>query len=1010
MADHVWETVPQPTFDRRSGRYVPRWNSVALFFNLTAEGRPGDFRDTSVRDARNWLDEGQRRSNPTISEFMTNYWARLSYGRFGFGVDTPRDASGTPLIPRVAAPGGNAAPNGDAGGWDPIVGLINACLDANAGAIWRAAGSLTKDGRHYIPSVVLVHNYRANMWAWFGWTRTVAGQEYEIGRFTHISYQDTFINLPGVPPNRIRDRESLAHEYGHNFISFLDLYHPQGCTGYWDLLGDSSPSGRLSEVCSVHKERIGWISFREEVRGPSVPERTLSLRPYTQSGDAIKVIPDPEHNPAEYFVLEYRKSTGNELWQPDRVLPEQGLLILHMNERLGGVASTYLLNDAPYFDPEFADFSDNGGALWTGHDRLSGILYPQGGNDSFTSESRPSSRFYGGRSSGLRITNIRVTPEQVTFRLSIDCRTEVGWTVGERDRGVAGRFTPDSRNKGQEIFLRNDSSAALLKHREAQWFVWYRRDNRIDRWELGPDDREVVGDLDGDGLDELYLRSTDQAGVLKWESLDLFPDRAISRFRSITEQRDSVDGWSLGPDQRELAADLDGDGRAEIYIRHPRRAGVLELAQGRLGLRSIQNDRIDGWDLGPDDREWVGRFTQGRNDEIFVRSARRLGLLDWDPARRALRSRQVQQDRIDDWDLASSDQHYVGDFDGDGLHEIYVRSPQRAGVLKWTGDRFRLMWSRRADIRHRIANAAPATIALTERESSYSGRFLPARDGILHRSADAVTVLTWEMGEMRIRQHKESSFDGLWRLAQADKFVLGDFQRIGPNIGDPAVDQITDHLTNVFIHNSWRTGMIGVNHLAANDSDQIGLTWINEYEILKEKAAERLVPIPAAPGPIDWARVTEFLLALATRRWIRDPLTGVDVPFPIVDPETCPACIFVLLSGGHATDIVAKPDGTIRQLSISGGDVVAFDMRGGKQEVVITTAQANGMGRFSAFSGFSRLREEGGDVRGLLLTKHGKLRAVIAGPPKQNEDLLEMLDAFAQAVKESEADTPTSRS
>lgn len=43
------------------------------------------------------------------------------------------------------------------------------------------------------------------------------------------------------------------------------------------------------------------------------------------------------------------------------------------------LASTWLLREAPYFDPEFADFSDNGATLWTGHDRLDGILYPNSG-------------------------------------------------------------------------------------------------------------------------------------------------------------------------------------------------------------------------------------------------------------------------------------------------------------------------------------------------------------------------------------------------------------------------------------------------------------------------------------------------------------------------------------------------------------------------------------------------------------------------------------------------------
>src|SRR5690606_25231295 len=102
-----------------------------------------------------------------------------------------------------------------------------------------------------------------------------------------------------------------------NFLEFADLYGPQGCTGYWDLLGDNSPPGRMSEVCSAIKRRVGWLNFKQEIRGPVFRRLDLELRPYTTSGEAIKIIPDPDHNPYEYFILEFRKSTGNETWRPD---------------------------------------------------------------------------------------------------------------------------------------------------------------------------------------------------------------------------------------------------------------------------------------------------------------------------------------------------------------------------------------------------------------------------------------------------------------------------------------------------------------------------------------------------------------------------------------------------------------------------------------------------------------------------------------------------------------------
>ncbi|HEU4443874.1 MAG TPA: hypothetical protein VFR94_04285 [Nitrososphaeraceae archaeon] len=68
-----------------------------------------------------------------------------------------------------------------------------------------------------------------------------------------------------------------------------------------------------------------------------------------------------------------------------------------------------------------------------------------------------------------------------------------------------------------QIFCRSDRSIALLECRQAQWFVRYTQNENIDGWWLGRDDYELVGDLDGEGLDEIYIRSPRWAGVLKWK-------------------------------------------------------------------------------------------------------------------------------------------------------------------------------------------------------------------------------------------------------------------------------------------------------------------------------------------------------------------------------------------------------------------------------------------------------------------------------------------------------------
>lgn len=816
----IFRNLPLPP----PGGRQATWNSVALFFNFEENGLPDGYQETTPQDALNLLDEGDSPADPTLSEWMGNYWRTLSYGNLFFGIDTPRDEEGSPLIPRIEIA------DGDPMDW---VALINACITANVGAIWRAAGSLTINGRRWIPSVFLVQRYWAQASAFFyGYVLEVEGVEYFIGDITHIVYDLAFYDHPDVPANRVRRFWSvLNHEFSHNFLEFGDLYGPAGCTGYWDLLGDNSPPWHPSEVSSVHKQRVDWCEFKRVYEGPNLRERTLSLSPYTTSGEAYKIIPDPDFTPHEYFILEYRKSTGTAAWTPDGAMTEEGLLIIHINERLG-IPALWLLRDAPYFDPEFADFSDKGGTLWTGFERLNGIVYPQPDNNAFTHYTNPSSDLYGRRDSGLAITDIRIEDEQCKFRIRIDAQPSIGWNLGERDRFTVGRFSTESEEGGQEIFCRNDASTTLLTQRQAQWLARGGQHGQMDGWQLGENDYELAADLDGDGLDELYIRNHDTAGVLKFRG---------TAFEAVTIQQGAIDAWGLGPLNWEFKADIDGDGRDEICIRAPQWLGIIKLSENRLDLISIQHGPIGGFPLGENDKEHTGRFTQTEHDEILIQQAEQFALLDWNAHWQQVELQRTYAGSIGTWNLSPQDQFSVGDFDGDGRDEIYIRAADRAGLMKWVGNDFQLVWDRTDDIQPIDSNAC-YPIQLAADDISYVGQFQLLQDGILHRHANGLAILSFNRSEMQVQHCISSPFSDWWHLHATDKFVLGDFHRIGSDIADPTVDVIIDRLTDIFIHSTSATGMIGINynHLVpdfpATIDPEIGLTWFQRDYVLSDSS------------------------------------------------------------------------------------------------------------------------------------------------------------------------------
>lgn len=800
------------------------WNSVLLFFNLADDVvKPMDYQVTTPQDALEFLDEGIHPATPTISEFMTKYWCTLSYGSLAFGINTPKDESNQPIIPTIA-------PAGGANAWRQSIKL---CIESNAQQVWKASGSINIDGKRLIPSVVLVQHYNSGIAATFGPIEfNIDGIIYVIRDQHHMYYNLAWSN-PGNSGGTSADGRAIwgrmCHEYAHNFIEFGDLYGPSGCTGYWDLHGDNSPSGRMSEVCSHIKERAGWLVYKQVIEGPTYPETNLTLKPYTTTGEAIKVVPDPEKKPHEYFLLEYRKKTGNEIWRPDGGLTEEGLLITHINAKMlrngNMVTESVFLREAPFFDPEFADFSDNGGTLYTGNRRLNGILYPQPNNNEFTIESSPNSNFYGHVPSGLKIKNIQVVGEEVQFNLEIDGHVRFGWSVTGNERGYAGHFFDDPNGGTDQIFFRDSQKVGVLVHRQAQWLVEHVHNDWIGGWRLGPNNYVVIGDLDGDGFDEVYIRSSNWAGVLKWRD---------NRFQSVTVQYDWIDQWNLGSDNKEIALDVDGDGTEEIYVRSPNWAGIIKLVDGKLRLKSIQHDWIDKWNLGSKDKEWRGRFTQKNKDELLIRSDQWLGLLEWDSSLQRLKLLSIQHDWIDQWNLGPSDSHYIGDFDGDGIDEVYIRSNAWAGVFKWTGVRFELLW-----IEHMTLNSWDGNVQnvvdLTKADKSYAGRFLDDRDGILHRYLDGIAILHWRNGEMQVRHKYRSPFRNSWNLGTNDWFILGQFVRGGNDVGNPAKVLVQPNLTGIFIHNSWGTGSVGINYLrenANNIRESIELAWIQSRTLL----------------------------------------------------------------------------------------------------------------------------------------------------------------------------------
>lgn len=235
----------------------------------------------------------------------------------------------------------------------------------------------------------------------------------------YLTDDGVYINVYTIQPERFKDGRLItigvfAHEFGH-LLGLPDLYDTDYSTnglgifclmagGCWARKNEKEPYGSSPTHLSIWcKYLLGWLepdsiqkNYREEIKELSIPSSTTSSY-------GIRILENPNSSKdwffnkvgkGEYFLLENRRKIGF-----DQSLPNEGLLIYHINEEKsnndnekeplvgilqGDREKGYLLKDL-----------GNANDFWQ-NDTL-------GVSDLTT----PSTNFYDGTPSGVKISNIK---------------------------------------------------------------------------------------------------------------------------------------------------------------------------------------------------------------------------------------------------------------------------------------------------------------------------------------------------------------------------------------------------------------------------------------------------------------------------------------------------------------------------------------------------------------------------------------------------------------------------
>jgi IgA Peptidase M64/FG-GAP-like repeat len=239
----------------------------------------------------------------------------------------------------------------------------------------------------------------------------------------------------------------------------------------------------------------------------------------------------------------------------------------------------------------------------------------------------------------------------------------------------AGDFNGDGKD---DLLIHSDNSILLYRSDGSRFDVAFSAVERVPgSWQFKPNDQFYIADVNGDGKDEVVVYNSTNWAM---EYLGILADDGAGGLRCIARYDDGMPGWQFQRDDRFYVADFDGNGRKDLFVFNGTNWAIPYLGMLRSsGTGLTVTNRYDGtmpnWQMRPGDRHVVGDFNGDRKDDLWVFNGSDwsypyLGMLASSGTSLSMTRR--YDNTLPNWQMRPNDQHYVGDFNGDGKADLFV--------------------------------------------------------------------------------------------------------------------------------------------------------------------------------------------------------------------------------------------------------------------------------------------------------------------------------------------------